>query len=577
MTTTNIRLSEKHTLFHSAVFAIKSYLLIGIRSVNNAGSPIKRFKQGSTNLVDAAVIATSESPLWNPFDTPENWLLTAGKIENLRVASNYLNGLEINPNELFSFWKHIGKPSRRKGYVVGREIREGCIVPTIAGGLCQLSNALYDAALKAGLEIVERHKHTKVIKGSLAEKNRDATVKWNYIDLRFKSTAGIRIEVELTTDKLIVVFKSKQKQQEETIPTSPTNKANALNDCYSCGNTSCFKHQEPKTIRPNPAITTFVLDEKWPEYDDYVKNIAQKDDYVIYSLKSNKFIKAPRYSWTINEASNQQTTQKEGIYRALFLRFFSGKYNPFDLSLQLDKKIALRAAQKIPLETTHLVIAQNLLPFMHQTGVLGGRTFDILMTRLPMKQLHERLDTTYEKHRNSPTLNDFRAPNDIVNAETTALKYARKIITPHTDIARIFNNKVTKIEWNLPENNVSPTKGKGILFPASALGRKGAYEMRQLAKELDVEVIVLGNKLENNDFWQGVKVKKFDGNFEEIGLIIYPTYIEHQPRQLLKAISKGIPIITTTACGLDSSEKVTVLEAGNINLLREAIYQQLQG
>ena len=44
-----------------------------------------------------------------------------------------------------------------------------------------------------------------------------------------------------------------------------------------------------------------------------------------------------------------------------------------------------------------------------------------------------------------------------------------------------------------------------------------------------------------------------------IGLIIYPTYIEYQPRLILKAISKGIPVITTTACGISSSEKVTVI------------------
>jgi vancomycin resistance protein YoaR len=67
-------------------------------------------------------------------DNQYNWFLTAGKIENLRVAARNLNGIEVKANKVFSFWKHIGKPTKRKGYVVGREIREGCIVPTIAGG-----------------------------------------------------------------------------------------------------------------------------------------------------------------------------------------------------------------------------------------------------------------------------------------------------------------------------------------------------------------------------------------------------------------------------------------------------------
>ena len=36
-------------------------------------------------------------------------------------------------------------------------LSRGCIIPSIGGGLCQISNALYDAALLAELEIVERH------------------------------------------------------------------------------------------------------------------------------------------------------------------------------------------------------------------------------------------------------------------------------------------------------------------------------------------------------------------------------------------------------------------------------------
>ena len=62
------------------------------------------------------------------------------------------------------------------GFVAGRELREGCMVSSIGGGLCQLSNALYAAALEAGCEIVERHAHSKVVPGSLAERGLDATV-----------------------------------------------------------------------------------------------------------------------------------------------------------------------------------------------------------------------------------------------------------------------------------------------------------------------------------------------------------------------------------------------------------------
>ena len=148
---------EKNSIKNNTVFKIKSSIHIFNRKINNLIYPTKRFK--NKNLLDKhSVIAFSESDLWNPNDNEQNWILTAGKIENIRIASNKLNGIEIGANEVFSFWRHIGNPNFGKGYVVGREIREGCVIPTIAGGLCQLSNALYDTALKANFDIIERHK-----------------------------------------------------------------------------------------------------------------------------------------------------------------------------------------------------------------------------------------------------------------------------------------------------------------------------------------------------------------------------------------------------------------------------------
>ena len=137
-------------------------------------------------LIGHPIIAESRTPLRMTDDEVEN-LFISGKIHNLRLATRKLNGLELGAGDVFSFWTQLGRTSRWKGYVPGRELREGCLILTIGGGLCQLSNALYDAALQAGLQIVERHAHTRVIAGSLAEIGRDATVFWNYVDLRFRS------------------------------------------------------------------------------------------------------------------------------------------------------------------------------------------------------------------------------------------------------------------------------------------------------------------------------------------------------------------------------------------------------
>lgn len=556
---------------NDTIFRLKTIVLTGKRVFKNLLLPTPKFKDNGL-LIDKPIIAFSESDLWNPFDNKGNWILTAGKIENLRISAKKLHGLEVKANETFSFWKHIGNPNFGQGYVIGREIREGCIVPTIAGGLCQLSNALYDAALKANFDIVERHKHTKVIKGSLAEQDRDATVKWNYIDLRFKSNFDFRIEVELTADKLIVAYRSQQKNEKSSDSDFNFRQSNKLNDCYSCGNFACFKHPDRTSAKQEIATTTFILDEKWPEYDEYIKEVATDSDNFILPLKQNKFIKTDRYSWTAAKSRKIKSTNPQGIYRALKIRFSPKiKNNVFELSLKLDKKIAIAAARQIPIDSTHLVISQNLLPFIFETGALGGRSFDVLMTRLPFEKLHERLDNAYLNHPESPTLKDFRASKELIELENKALTKARQIITPHSEIAEIFKNKVVKLNWFIPSSSNGQAKGNKILFPASAVGRKGAYEIRRLATELQLNLTVAGRTIENDNFWKDLKIEMLNRDFDQIGLVVYPTYIENQPRQILKAISKGIPVITTSACGLDRSDRVEIVELNNFEQLKNEV------
>ncbi len=575
----NKTLAENHNLISEAKFQLKIALLITRRNFQDLFSGPPKFKKAQ-QFKNGQITSVSESDLWNADDNEQNWVLTAGKIQNLRLATKRINGLEIPANQIFSFWKHIGNPNFGKGFVVGREIREGCIVPSIAGGLCQLSNALYDAALLAGFEIIERHRHTKVIKGSLAERDRDATIKWNYVDLRFKSPHPFRIEIELTPEKLIAKFKSTENTTVGIAPKlNSLLQSSKLNDCYSCGNFDCFKHPDRSAITDQKAKTTFILDYKWPEYDVYIKSIAAENDVFIIPIKKNKSIKTDKYNWSIKNIANIKSVPFAALKRAFLMRLLSkSKNNVFSLMLRLDKRVAKASAQKIPVESTRLVISQNLLPFLWEQGVLGGRTFDVLMTRLPMEKLHERLDLAHANYPESKTLNDFRAPQTLIDLENAALTKSRNIITPHQEIADIFNNKSVKLDWVVPKvqgiNNITTNK---ILFPASALGRKGAYEMKRLAIELNLSVIIAGKATEDENFWDGADARIAEGNpFDDISMVIYPAYVEHQPRILLKAIALGIPVITTTAVGLEPSDKVSIVPVGNYEALKDALNQLLK-
>jgi len=82
------------------------------------------------------------------------------KVINLKLAVERLDGLVLNPGETFSYWKLIGKPTRRKGYREGMVLFLGQIGGDIGGGLCQLSNLIFWMTLHTPLTVVERYRHS---------------------------------------------------------------------------------------------------------------------------------------------------------------------------------------------------------------------------------------------------------------------------------------------------------------------------------------------------------------------------------------------------------------------------------
>lgn len=82
------------------------------------------------------------------------------KVTNLKLAVARLDGLVLHPGETFSYWKLIGKPSRRKGYEEGMVLFLGRIGGDIGGGLCQLSNLIFWMTLHTPLTVVERYRHS---------------------------------------------------------------------------------------------------------------------------------------------------------------------------------------------------------------------------------------------------------------------------------------------------------------------------------------------------------------------------------------------------------------------------------
>ncbi len=570
------------TRTQALIFRSKASLLQIKRGLENIlDKDLKRFTN-NIEFQNEPILAESKTLLWTEKEAGEH-SLQAGKIQNLRIAIRHLHGLQIPANEVFSFWKQIGKTTRRKGFVAGRELREGCIIPNIGGGLCQLSNALYDAALKANFEIVERHAHTQVVSGSLAEQGRDATVFWNYVDLRFKSSTDFRIEVELDAENLILRFRGKKQTAKTWVTISRDNKAKPaeIGSCATCGVNDCFRVVKPNENLLDFGRTAFLIDEFSPEFDEYIQHQRTEKDLLLIPLDGKRFKKA-NYAWSTNgfKQTNQSffvTAIRSYKSRRLAAQGASRQKN----LLTMYEKLADNYAKKLSYDCLHIVVQQNLLPFLWRDGHLGGRTFDVLMTALPMRALQERLDLAKSLHPESTTLGDFRAEEWLVETEMKALHHAQKIITPHTEIASFFADKAEILNWKISKTNTQPRTPNSkptIIFPASTVGRKGIYELREALRGLDVKLVTFGANIEAENFWQGFEVERgnaSNGWLEKADLVVLPAFVEHKPKRLLEAAANRIPVIASKACGVENVQGVIsigfdaqVLRKEIINILK---------
>ena len=104
---------------------------------------------------------------------------------NMRLASIALDQYVIEPGKTFSFNEVIGYAGPEQGYEKATIFVNGKEEKAYGGGICQVSSTLYNAALGADLEIVERHPHSKAV--NYVEKGKDAATSYGTKDLKLKN------------------------------------------------------------------------------------------------------------------------------------------------------------------------------------------------------------------------------------------------------------------------------------------------------------------------------------------------------------------------------------------------------
>lgn len=86
----------------------------------------------------------------------------ANRSSNLRLGASKVNGHVYLPGEEFSILALLNPVNKEAGYLPAGTYENGQVVDGIGGGICQLATTVYDAALRAEMQITFRRNHSMV-------------------------------------------------------------------------------------------------------------------------------------------------------------------------------------------------------------------------------------------------------------------------------------------------------------------------------------------------------------------------------------------------------------------------------
>ena len=114
--------------------------------------------------------------------------------KNLENGMRLLNGITIPVGETISVNSYLEPWTASNGWHAGGTYVNGKVEDTLGGGICQVSTTLYNAALNAELEIVERYNHSMTV--GYVPLSMDAALAGTWKDLKLKNNTNTPVYIE---------------------------------------------------------------------------------------------------------------------------------------------------------------------------------------------------------------------------------------------------------------------------------------------------------------------------------------------------------------------------------------------
>ena len=113
---------------------------------------------------------------------------------NVENGCSLINGTMLWPGDEFSVTEKVTPFSAENGYMPAPTYEENRTVDSYGGGICQVSTTLYNAALKAEMDITARSNHTMMV--NYVEPSKDAAIAEGVMDMRFVNNTDAPIYIQ---------------------------------------------------------------------------------------------------------------------------------------------------------------------------------------------------------------------------------------------------------------------------------------------------------------------------------------------------------------------------------------------
>lgn len=118
-------------------------------------------------------------------------------VSNAVLAAAQLNGLTLEPGEQLSFNEIVGARTQERGYQAAPEPAYGENISGVGGGVCQVSTALYRAALLGDIDIAQRNAAVRPV--DYCPMGQEAAVSGQGLDLVLENQTEAKVFVSVRT------------------------------------------------------------------------------------------------------------------------------------------------------------------------------------------------------------------------------------------------------------------------------------------------------------------------------------------------------------------------------------------